>query len=73
MVGVRNLQNKQGPVRESESPESGKLAGSRRLVGPLSERVRAVSDHARSAGPLARQRGGFARIELRGRRSTFAR
>ena len=41
------------------------------------ERVRSAlgarSDHARSAGPLARQREGFARLELRGRRSTFTR
>ena len=55
------------------SPESWKLACSRRLVEARSERVRAVSDHARSAGPVARQRGGFAWIELRGRRSTFER
>ena len=68
---------KHGPVRELVSPESRKLACSRRLVGARSDHVRSAfgarSDHARSAGPLARQREGFARFELRGRRSTFAR
>ena len=47
-----------GPVRELASPET--------TLGARSERVR-------SAGPLARQHEGFARIEFRGRRSTFAR
>ena len=76
-VGSIESCKKHGPVRELVSPESRKLACSRRLVGARSDRVwsafGARSGHARSAGPLARQREGFARIELRGRRSTFAR
>ena len=59
----RESRKKRGPVRESASPEMRKLACPRRLVGAVSERAR----------PLARQRRGFARFELHGRRSILAR
>ena len=63
----KESRKKRGPVRELTSPELRKLACSRRLVG-------AGSEHARSApGLLARQHRGFARFELRGRRSILAR
>ena len=54
------MRQKHGPARDFASPESWELARSRCLVG------RGIGE------PVARQREGFARIELRGRRSTFA-
>ena len=46
---------------------------SRNGLGTVSERVRNGFGTGSETGPLARPREGLARIELRGRRSTFAR
>ena len=55
------------------SRETRKLACPRRLVGAGSERSRSGLGAGSAPGPLARQRRGFARIELRGRRSILVR
>ena len=64
---------KRGPVRGSAYSEMRKLACPRRLVGAGSEHARSGLGAGSAPGPLARQRRGFARIELRGRRSILAR
>ena len=48
---------KHGPVRELVSPESRKLACSRRLVGPLSERVRSAFGTCSECGPIGTAHG----------------
>ena len=60
-------------MRELASPETRKLACPRRLVGAGSERARSGLGAGSAPGPLTRQRRGFARIELRGRRSILVR
>ena len=60
-------------MRELASPETRKLACPRRLVGACSERARSGLGAGSAPGPLTRQRRGFARIELRGRRSILVR
>ena len=60
-------------MHESLSPETRKLACPRRLVGAGSERAWSGLGAGSAPGPLARQRRGFARIELRGRCSLLVR
>ena len=60
-------------MRESASPEMRKLACPRRLVGAGSEHARSGLGSRSAPGPLARQRRGFARFELQGRRSILVR